>query len=172
MGSSAGDTAIMVPVTSADAIIGSWRRAYCEPGLPAHITALYPFRPLDLITTEDHFALRQVASRRAATSTRFIACGRFPSVSFLEPDNASFYVRLTADIEQLWPECPPYGGAFDEVHPHLTIAEAVDPSEQDEIERAIDPSLPFEAQIEELWLIAFDGDQWQIALQLPFARGN
>ncbi len=172
MGSSAGDTAIIVPVSSADTIIGSWRLPYCEPGLPAHITALYPFKPLDLIDSDDRVGLQEIALRRAATITRFAACGRFPSVSFLEPDNPAFYADLTADLERRWPDYPPYGGVFDEVHPHLTIAEGVDTREQDGIERIVHSSLPYEAVIDELWLIAFDGERWQSELRLPFAVFN
>ena len=46
----------------------------------------------------------------------------FPSgIRYLSPEPASTFSRLTHELHRLFPEYPPYGGAFDLVVPHLTI---------------------------------------------------
>ncbi len=46
----------------------------------------------------------------------------FPAnVVYLAPDPAEPFVALTEALAAAFPDCPPYGGAFDEPVPHLTI---------------------------------------------------
>ena len=47
---------------------------------------------------------------------------------YLAPEPAAPFVALTEAVGAEFPGFPPYGGAFDEVVPHLTISEANEPS--------------------------------------------
>lgn len=58
-----------------------------------------------------------------------------------------------------WPAYPPYGGAFEEVVPHLTLAER-DEEVLDAAEREVVSSLPVVTLVEEVVLLGFDGRVW------------
>ena len=60
----------------------------------------------------------------------------------LLPEPAAPFRALTRLIWDEWPECPPYGGAFDDIAPHVTVV--VDPTagERETIEEALAPRLP------------------------------
>lgn len=53
---------------------------------------------------------------------------------------------------QRWPDQPPYGGAFADIVPHLTVA--VGEEGLGEIERELMSRLPIAARATEAWLIA------------------
>ena len=92
--------------------------------MPAHVTVLFPFlAPGDLVPA----ARRELAAIAAATDpfeVSFTRVGRFPTVVYLAPEPDTPFARLTAEIAARYPDHPPYGGAFEEVIPHLTVAES------------------------------------------------
>ncbi|CAM5691577.1 hypothetical protein SCHAM137S_06449 [Streptomyces chartreusis] len=49
----------------------------------------------------------------------------FP-VLYLAPEPDTHFRRLTDAITERWPENPPFGGQFDDVVPHLTVAQGQD----------------------------------------------
>ncbi len=69
-----------------------------------------------------------------------------------------------ADIERAWPECPPYGGAFDPVIHHLTVARDLPPAAEREVEEQLSRELPISARIDHALLIAFDADSYDRVL--------
>jgi 2'-5' RNA ligase superfamily len=77
-------------------------------------------------------------------------------VLWLDPNPAEPFRRLTEAVGVEFPECPPYGGAFDEVVPHLTVAERrfVDLARLKGVERDVLAGLPLVAPIERVLLIA------------------
>jgi hypothetical protein len=76
----AGDeTALIVEVPAAEVVVGRHRAALDRAaalGVPAHLTVLYPFRPAELLVSEDHDRLDDVFRgvpgrvRRAPVSRR------------------------------------------------------------------------------------------------------
>ena len=100
-----------------------WDRA-ASLGVPAHVTVLFPFlAPGDLVPA----ARRELAAIAAATDpfeVSFTRVDRFPTVVYLAPEPDTPFARLTAEIAARYPDHPPYGGAFEEVVPHLTVAES------------------------------------------------
>ncbi|WP_328974207.1 2'-5' RNA ligase family protein [Streptomyces canus] len=69
--------------------------------------------------------------------------------------------RLTEAIADRWPEAPPFGGQFDEVVPHLTIAQGQDDAVLDEAEADLRRRLPITARVSSVDLLVHDGTSWQ-----------
>src|SRR6266704_7013965 len=66
---------------------------------------------------------------------------RWPSRGhYLAPQPAQPLRALTAAVTETWPQTPPYGGMFDEVVPHLTVATQVEPQVADRIEQQLAPA--------------------------------
>ncbi len=88
------------------------------------MTALFPFVIPDRMSEA---VLRQVAEVAAAVAPfdyRFARTGWFgQQVLYLAPDQAEPFRELTERLWAAFPDCPPYGGQFEEVIPHLTIGE-------------------------------------------------
>ena len=88
----------------------------------AHITLLGPFVGLDGLTD----GVVDELSRFFADVTPFefslTGLHEFPGGTvYLAPTPAAPFRQLTHELVRLFPEHPPYGGAFDEVVPHLTV---------------------------------------------------
>lgn len=153
-------TAVIVPVPAAEPLIGQHRRhldAAASWGVPAHVTVLYPF--VEPAQVDDHLiaTLAAVLGPMAALDCRFTRTQWFgQDVLWLDPEPAWWFRDLTAAVWDAFPHHAPYGGAHDEVVPHLTVAErrlgslsAVQAAEQ-----AVQPGLPLSTRIERVLLIA------------------
>lgn len=116
---------IVVGVPEADAVVGRWRRLHdpsAREGMPAHVTLLYPF--LDA-TERDGAVMERLAGMFAATPVfelKVSKLGRFPNTLWLAPEPVEPIRRLTEILAAAFPSYPPYGGAFEEIAPHLTVA--------------------------------------------------
>lgn len=110
-------------------MVGSYR-ARLDPsatdGMPAHVTVLWPWLPAGALDEATRRDLADVVRKVPATEVGFRALARFPSTLFLAPEPPDVFVALTDAVATRWPECPPYEGEFDEVVPHLTVADGVD----------------------------------------------
>jgi len=158
-------TAVVVPVQEAEPLVGPWR-ARLDPsaaqGMPAHVTALYPFVEA---TGSVLAALRELCAALPVLHVEFARTARFPGVLYLAPEPADGLIRLTETIAGRWPEAPPYGGAFDEIAPHLTVAQGAAPAG---IEAELRRGLPIRARLSEACLYEFDGAHWEPRARLPF----
>lgn len=121
------ESTILVPVPEAEPVVGQLR-ARLDPsasrGIPAHVTILYPFVPPEQITAAViGKAAAAVASVRSF-ACRFAGTGWFgDQVVWLAPEPASPFQALTAAVHAAFPQCPPFGGAFADVIPHLTVGD-------------------------------------------------
>jgi 2'-5' RNA ligase len=166
------ESALIVPVPEAEALVGAWRERYddsARTGVPAHVTLLYPFLPPEDVTGAD---LDRLASLFAATpATRFVlsAVRRFSrGVLYLAPEPEEFLRELTTRIWALYPHRPPYGGAFADVIPHLTVAQVADGTVLDAVEAEVAPGLPVPAHATEVWLmLQGDDGRWQAGHRFP-----
>jgi 2'-5' RNA ligase len=89
-------------------------------GLPAHVTLLFPFpEPDDAVVV----ATRGVLGGMQAFEVAFREVRRFPpDIVYLAPEPEEPFRLLTEALVRRFPTWPPYGGTYDEVVPHLTIA--------------------------------------------------
>ena len=71
----------------------------------------------------------------------------------LLPEPAAPFRALTRLIWDEWPEYPPYGGAFDDIAPHVTVV--VDPTagEREIVEEALAQRLPLPCRATEVLLV-------------------
>jgi 2'-5' RNA ligase len=155
-------SALIVEVPEAEPLVQDWRAKHdwsAQHGVPAHITLLFPFVPTQTIDDRLHSDLRSLFSAHPAFSFRLPHVARFPEVAWLAPEPAQPFKALIEAISAQYPEYPPYEGIHDEVIPHLTVAEG-DAELQDDVEAALTPALPIEAEARTVSLILEDETGW------------
>ncbi|MFI7403914.1 2'-5' RNA ligase family protein [Streptomyces sp. NPDC049541] len=158
----AGQTALVVPVPEAEAVVRPWRDRFdpaARSGVPAHVTVVFPFLPASLVDAGTCAALDEIFGHHRSFEVRFEESGRFPGVLYLAPTPDAPFRGLTEAVVERWPEAPPYGGKY-EPHPHLTVAQGQDEAVLDEIEAGLRPDLPFAARVPTVDLVAYDGTDW------------
>lgn len=144
-------TTLILPVHSADGVL---RESAREPGIPAHITLLYPFLAGRSIDGDTESALASLLLEIPAFDFVLSGVGRFPGVVYLAPDPAQRFVALTEALVARWPERQPYGGAHEEIIPHLTVAYGAS------IPDGLIERLPLAARAEEVWLMNRTAGRW------------
>ncbi|HVU75973.1 MAG TPA: 2'-5' RNA ligase family protein [Gaiellaceae bacterium] len=128
-------TALIVPVREASEYYTG------EPGVPSHVTVLYPFVDGDEV---DETAVGELLSRFRAFDFELDRVEHFDNgLPWLHPDPSTPFVDLTAAVFERWPDHPPYEGAFDEPIPHVTITRE-------------DVQVPIRCRATEVWLIQED----------------
>jgi 2'-5' RNA ligase len=136
-------------------------------GAPAHVTILFPFLPVGRLGPAVRTELAAIAASHGAFDVRFRRVGRFPGVVYLAPEPAAPFTRLTSAVVARYPDFPPYGGAFDSVIPHLTIAESAD-GPLDTIAAGARAALPFDHRVAALEVIIEGGDgRWHSRWRVP-----
>ncbi|HEY6514438.1 MAG TPA: 2'-5' RNA ligase family protein [Burkholderiaceae bacterium] len=141
-------------------------------GMPAHITLLYPFMPPELMGAA---VLQQVRAAVAGTcgfAFSLARVDRFPGVLYLAPEPASPFIELTRLLAHEFPEFPPYGGRYEAIVPHLTVAQAGG-AEQSHAEAELLSSLSGSAGIacscSELVLMENAAGRWEPMHVFPLA---
>ncbi len=137
-------------------------------GARSHVTVLYPFLPVAALTPDVRHRLDGIARSVEPFEVRFERVRRFEGVVWLDPEPAEPFRSITAAIVERWPDHPPYGGIFDTVIPHLTIAES-GTAPLEEVERLAEAELPVVARASalELWRQEADGrwhPHWRMRL--------
>jgi 2'-5' RNA ligase len=159
-----GETALVVVVEAAEPAVGRWRARYdwsAAAGVPPHVTVLYPFLPLAEVTDAVLHRLGEIFAAEPAFEVAFPRLARFPgSVLWLDPEPAEPFRRLTHAVWRTWPQRPPYGGAYGEVTPHLTVAEHPDDAELDTIAADVARALPCVTRVSDGRLLAVSDDGW------------
>ncbi|MEP6910807.1 MAG: 2'-5' RNA ligase family protein [Actinomycetota bacterium] len=151
-------TALIVAVPEAEPLVGDWRAKHdwsAQHGVPAHITVLFPFVPTEKVDDELLLDLTALFASLPAFRYRLPRVARFPDVAWLVPEPAEPFTELTARVASTYPDYPPYEGIHDNVIAHLTVAEG-DVALQDEVEAALTPHLPIEAEAHEVTMIVED----------------
>ncbi len=123
------DSALVVLVPEVESLVGEFRAKYdssAADDMPAHITINYPFRPQETSPSKLVETFTGLFSRLAKFEFSIAAIRRFPDVLYLEPVPERPFRKLIQTVADAFPESPPYGGAFKEVIPHLTVAEISD----------------------------------------------
>ena len=166
-------TGLVVPVP-AEALVDDFRGRHhdfaFERRIPPHVTVLFPFAPAASV---DEALCAQLAVHFSAVApfeAALTGIGRFDGCVWLAPEPRDRFVELITATCTRFPESPPYGGAFAEPEPHLTVAEIDEPDTEDAIaelaRREFGPQLPFGFVVDAVSLIAEQGDgMWQESMR-------
>jgi 2'-5' RNA ligase len=166
------ETGLLLIIPEAEPHVGRLR-AKLDPnaraGVPAHITALYPFRPWEAVDAVVIDRLQAVLRRTRPFDLAFRAAGRFPGVLWLAPEPREPIDALTDALVEAFPDCPPYGGRFADPVPHLTVAIHGNEGVLDKAEARLARRLarPFTARVESCVLYAEAGERWSERLRFP-----
>ena len=161
----------------AEPLVASFRARYAAASvaeaIPAHITLLFPF--VEAGRVDD--ALRALVEAHFAAALPFAAelssVGRFEAYVWLVPEPRERFVELVTATWSRFPECPPYGGDFAEIVPHLTVGGATEEVTTDEIVAAageeLAPRLPLPFVADAAWLLVEQVDRtWVADERFPF----
>jgi hypothetical protein len=133
--------AFVVPFPGLAKVVDEWRERTCRTkpshGMPPHVTVLIP-APGDVATATE--ALEPFD----AFDVTFGRLRRFETTLWLAPEPAEPFRALTDALARAFPAYPPYGGAFGDVVPHLSVAQA----ELDAAEEDVSLWLPLESRAE------------------------
>ncbi len=154
-------TALVVEVPEAEPVVGPWRTRYdasARCGMPAHVTVLYPWVPQAAVDDATLADLQAVLAAVPAFDVVFGELARFTRTLYLAPSPPDEFVALTAAVSARGPECPPYEGRYDEVVPHLTVADPVDVDALGHVVASVAPRLPVRSRVAEVSLFAQGGD--------------
>ncbi len=166
-GTSSGrrQSAVILPVPDAEPVVGRYRMEY-DPvaiaGVPAHITLMVPWLPIEEITAADVAELRRLLLSVPAFDYELTMVGWFGRrVLWLAPEPAEPFVKLTGMLGGTFGTSH-YDDEFDEVVPHLTVGHASDGVELAGVAAALKPALPIRCRAREVWVMVGDGQVWKM----------
>jgi 2'-5' RNA ligase len=168
------EAALVVPIPEVEPLVAPFRLKY-DPsaalGVPAHITINYPFLP-GIDPDEDIYReLKELFANTEAFQFTFSQFSRFPDVLYLAPEPDAPFKQLINLVADRFPESPPYEGEFDEIIPHLTIAQSKDEEVLKSVERELAilarGYLPLTVQATQVWLMANRAGKWQQSGSYP-----
>ena len=160
-------SALIVCVPEAEWCVARWRECLdpsARLGVPAHITLLHPFMCPERISLSIVKQVSDFAASVKPFSFRLADVRRFPGVLCLDPEPVAAFVALTKRLVELFPDYPPYGGQYDSVIPHLTVARAGE-AELSTIESQLNSVLssrPVTATCSEMVLIENSAGFWKV----------
>jgi hypothetical protein len=175
---SPGQTAVIVPVPAAEAAVSHYRLRYDRSapfGVPAHVTIVFPYVPIDLLTETDLLTLAAIFAGETAFVVGFSRFGRFPGrpgdpeTLWLAPEPSDPFRRLTVALTERWSRAPPYGGIFDDITPQLTVTETAPAAVIEQAQDSLSKMLPISGRISRGSLIVFDGVVWRERAALPLS---
>jgi 2'-5' RNA ligase len=167
VGTSSGkrQSAVLVPVPTADAVVGRWRHEHdpvAAAGVPAHITLIVPWLPPDEINDDDLAELDFCLADSKAFDFELDHVDWFGRrVLWVAPEPAGPFVELTHMLADRF-GTPPWEDEFDEVIPHLTVAHASDGVELVPVAADVAGRLPLACRAEEVWVMVGDGSRWAL----------
>jgi 2'-5' RNA ligase len=165
-------TALVVLFPELEALIGPWYRQHTEAGrrgLPPHVTLLYPFvdsteydeetaeRIISTLAPFEPFGLSLAQTDRFRNGTGTL---------YLRPEPSRPFVAMIERIAAAFPGYAPYGGKFDEIIPHLTVARGATPL-LDSIDRELASRLPVEVRVERVWFVVDTAGGWKRHTAFP-----
>jgi hypothetical protein len=156
-------TALVVPVPDAEgicrlALLGVRQRSSAPL---AHITLVTPFVDEAKLDATVIRAIADIASTVAAFSFVLTSCEEFDDGwYYAAPDKPEPFIELTRRVCNVFPGLAPYGGAHDELVPHMSIGVESNPTLRHELMAESSRSLPLAARASELMIVRSGPDDW------------
>ncbi|WP_421735638.1 2'-5' RNA ligase family protein [Cellulomonas sp.] len=159
-----GHTVIQVPVPALESIAA---RLEVAPVCP-HVTVLGPFVDRSEVDEALVGTIRELLAPVRAFGFSLSAVGRFGGgPTYLVPDPAEPFIRLTEILAAAFPQWPPYGGVFDQVVPHLSIGDALPETDV----AILKELLPIGATADEVTLTWWSKDSVEVLERYPLRTG-
>jgi 2'-5' RNA ligase len=156
------DTALVVLLPELEPLLGPWRSRLTGDGargMPPHVTLIIPFA--DSSEVEQRLeAVRCVLASFSPFELALLETGRWPELLYLRPEPAEPFVAITEALVEAFPEFPSYAGEFDEIVPHVTVAQAGD-EVLATVERELAAQLPVKTRVERAWLVEDTPQGWR-----------
>jgi 2'-5' RNA ligase len=157
------ETGLLVEVPVVEPLVARWRSRYdpaAAKGVPAHITALFPFVAPDALDATVVARIQAALRDVPPFDFELVAVDEFPDAVWLRPEPLDRFRTLTYALWREFPQFPPYEGRFPDLRPHLTIAKVLtDHTRRDlraDIEAAFNGSLPLGSRAESLSVFTSD----------------
>jgi 2'-5' RNA ligase len=162
------ETAIVVVVQQARAAVEPARHRFTvdgADGMPAHITLLYPFDDTEVLDSTRIDQLGEAFATFRPFDAELSEVARFErpldSVLWLAARPASAFVALTESIVSAFPEHHPYGGEFEAIVPHLTVAVSADGDLLARLEAELVAQLPIASRVNEVAIFRHAAAGWR-----------
>ena len=154
-------TALVVAVPEAEDVVGP-HRLRLDPltalGVPAHVTVLFPFAPAATVDEALRSRLSGLFAGVPAFEFSLDRTGWFGTdVLWLAPEPEHDFRNLTRLVSEAFPEYPPYGGEFDDVVPHLTVADGAPRADMLAAEQHVSAALPIRSAARSVTLLVEEG---------------
>ena len=154
--------AFSVPFRELGPAVDEWRERSCEAkpshGVPPHVTLLVPAPP-------DVDGAGEALSSFDAFDVTFARFDRFTGTLWLAPEPKEPFVAMTEALMRRFPDYLPYGGLFDEITPHLTVAQG---DNLGEVAAAVEPLLPLRSRASSVVLFEqLAPGRWRESAALP-----
>jgi 2'-5' RNA ligase len=169
-GSSTGQSALLVAVPEAEALVQSIRGGSgSHDGLPAHVTVLFPFLAPASVSADVLDRLRETFRRHLPFAFSLTGVDTFPGVVWLAPEPGGPFLALTESVVRAWPDLVPYGDPTLRGVAHLTVGRG-------RLRRSwrslIEAAVPIEARATEVLLMTEEGaGSWTVRARFPLGVG-
>jgi 2'-5' RNA ligase len=171
-----GQSGLVVVVPEAEPLVHAHRQrldANAALGIPAHVTVLFPFVAPDELDGPVRDRVARVVGAVPAFEHRFTRTDWFgDEVLWLAPADPAPFAELTRRVHAEFPDHAPFGGAFTEVVPHLTIGHGHPRLALEAAERAVQAGLPVTGTATEVALFVRQGpgESWTLDGRFPLGR--
>jgi hypothetical protein len=163
-------TELSIPVGCTAPLLESWRGRTRGMGTSHHITVLDPFVPSFLLDAEVEEAVSQILLEVRPFSYDLVRLERFPGVLYLAPEPGEPFIAMTEALCRRFPDYPPYGGAYDAIVPHVTLALGHEPPG---LAEHVQERLPVSGSVEEVWLMMETPDgNWSAGRRFALGGGS
>ncbi|MCL1841383.1 MAG: 2'-5' RNA ligase family protein [Propionibacteriaceae bacterium] len=161
---------------AADPVIDRWRQQHDtarQAGVPAHLTLIFPFALPSAVTDDEMGALRELLVGVQPFTITLDRTDWFGDrVLFLGLADPAPLIGLIHALEAIFPDWLPYGGAFEDVWPHVTMGSDGQVDALREAEAAVASALPIVQKVNAIaWWVGSPLDSgrsdWHRALTLP-----
>jgi hypothetical protein len=172
----ADESAVIVPVPEAEPIVSGFRASLDRSaawGVPAHVAVIYPFLPPNRIGAAELQRLRAAVGSVPTFDVAFPEVRWFDDrVVWLAPRPADGFRALIDAVWSEFPECAPYGGAFDDAVPHLTVGHDADHETLSAADQAVSARLPVMTSVcvARLFHGCDAAGAWRSVAELPLGR--
>jgi 2'-5' RNA ligase len=170
------ETVIAIVVPEAEPAVDLIQRQHTlagAQGMPVHLTLLSPFTDTDLLAAGRANQARAVLEPFAPFNFELAEFRRFKSeaetVLWLAPEPSEPFVAMTEALVAEFPEHKPYGGKFDQIIPHLTVAVDADSELLDQIEDEVVPALPIRAHATQAGIYEHAASGWRLHSPFDFS---